>query len=140
MNNDFAVFAVLYRRDERGTLQILLIQDHTMPGKWKLAGGKSEAGETPHRTLVRELHEELSINVSVHSIGSVLYVAPIRTHAFVAYPVPYSRKFGPIRINTAELLCMQWFELKTMERMLHTGHILPHHTAALLDFIAWQET
>lgn len=36
-----------------------------LPGKWEFPGGKVEAGEDPRDCLVREIHEELSIEIDV---------------------------------------------------------------------------
>lgn len=50
--------------NEKG--EVLLAQrpeGKRLAGKWEFAGGKIEEGETPEVALVRELHEELGIEV-----------------------------------------------------------------------------
>ena len=46
--------------------QILLSQrtaDKSFPGQWEFPGGKIESSETAHEALIRELKEELGINI-----------------------------------------------------------------------------
>ena len=46
--------------------QILLSQrtaDKSFPGQWEFPGGKIESSETAHEALIRELKEELGIDI-----------------------------------------------------------------------------
>ncbi|MDO5708262.1 MAG: (deoxy)nucleoside triphosphate pyrophosphohydrolase [Andreesenia angusta] len=35
-------------------------------GKWEFPGGKIEVGETKEKALIREIHEELSVDITIH--------------------------------------------------------------------------
>jgi len=61
MHLDVAVAAI---RDDQNRLLISKRHEHLhQGGLWEFPGGKIEAGETIHQALVREIHEELGIDV-----------------------------------------------------------------------------
>jgi len=61
------VAAALVRKDGRILLQ-KRPQGRSMAGLWEFPGGKLEDGETPEAALVRELSEELAINIDVANL------------------------------------------------------------------------
>lgn len=57
---------VLVQRRPQGT---------SMPGLWEFPGGKVQVGETPEAALIRELHEELGINVSAACLAPACFAS-----------------------------------------------------------------
>lgn len=46
----------------------------SLAGYWEFPGGKIEAGETPEESLVRELMEEMEINIKINEyVGESIY-------------------------------------------------------------------
>ena len=68
------VAAALVDRDGR-----VLVQQRpeggTMAGLWEFPGGKVEPGETPEAALVRELREELGIDVETACLAPALFAS-----------------------------------------------------------------
>jgi 8-oxo-dGTP diphosphatase len=74
----FVVAAALIDTENR----VLLAQrpsGKTLAGLWEFPGGKIDAGERPEAALVRELHEELAIDVDTQDLRPI-------TFASYAYP------------------------------------------------------
>lgn len=71
--------------NEKG--QLLLTErppDKSMAGMWEPPGGKLEANETPEDALVRELKEEVGINVCAEKLESLMFVSyPYETYHLV---------------------------------------------------------
>jgi 8-oxo-dGTP diphosphatase len=68
------VAAALVDRDNR----VLLAQrpeGKTLAGLWEFPGGKLNANETPEQALVRELHEELGIEVCLECLAPFTFAS-----------------------------------------------------------------
>src|SRR3954462_16032668 len=64
--------------------RILLAQrpaGKTLAGLWEFPGGKVEPGERPEQTLIRELHEEIGVDVSEPCLAPLTFAS----HAYETF-------------------------------------------------------
>ncbi len=66
-----------------------------LAGKWEFPGGKIEEGETPEAAMVRELHEELGIEIVPENLENFW---------FLSHPYP---EFG-FHLLMPVYLCRKW--------------------------------
>lgn len=75
----WGVIGALIRQD--GALFLSRRQSHqTFPGAWEFPGGKIEAGETPEAALIREMAEEVGVDLAPHHLKPLSFTSyPYKT-------------------------------------------------------------
>jgi 8-oxo-dGTP diphosphatase len=58
-----------------------------LAGLWELPGGKVEAGEEPEEALVREIHEELGIDVAKSDLAPLIFASHAYPEFHLLMPV-----------------------------------------------------
>lgn len=111
MKNIEVVAAIIYKQD-----QVLITQraKGKFKGLWEFPGGKIETGETHQEALVREIKEELQVNIEVkNKFTEVEY----QYEDFYLKMYLYWARIVSGEINLVEHMDMQWVNFKALKNV-----------------------
>jgi 8-oxo-dGTP pyrophosphatase MutT (NUDIX family) len=100
------VALALIRRGGRWFLQRRAPANPVLPGLWEFPGGKVEGGETHQAALVRELREEVGLQVESAQPWP-LVEGPVRLHPFLVV----------VAGDPSTDLAWGWFKVEEMRRL-----------------------
>lgn len=84
-----------------------------MAGLWEFPGGKIEADERPEQTLIRELHEELGIEVKEDCLAPFTFASHVYTEFHLLMPLYLCRRWEGIA-SAREHSAIKWVKPKEL--------------------------
>jgi 8-oxo-dGTP pyrophosphatase MutT (NUDIX family) len=96
------------------TLRAASLRAHR--GQWALPGGRCDEGETPVAAALRELHEELGLELGRDAVLGLLDDYPTRSGYLITPVVVWAAASHAISPNPAEVASVHRIALNTIER------------------------
>ena len=90
------------------------LRDHA--GQWALPGGRIDAGETPAQGALRELAEEIGLELTPDDIIGTLDDYPTRSGYLITPVVVWGGDHAPLRPNPAEVASIRRIRLVDIAR------------------------
>ena len=84
--------------------------------QWALPGGRCDEGETPLQTAMRELNEELGLNLSANAVLGLLDDYPTRSGYLITPVVVWTHVGQSMAPNPAEVASVHPIPLRLIER------------------------
>jgi 8-oxo-dGTP pyrophosphatase MutT (NUDIX family) len=149
-----AVVIALTEADDDGGTAFLLtrraagLRSHR--AQWALPGGRCDQGETPVAAGLRELHEELGLEIGPDAVLGLLDDYPTRSGYLITPVVAWAAKSAAISPNLSEVASVHRIALDTIEhqdafdftaipesarrviRFHHNGQLIHAPTAAMI--------
>jgi 8-oxo-dGTP diphosphatase len=101
----------------------------TMAGLWEFPGGKVEAGERPEEALIRELKEELAIDVSASCLAPLTFASHNYEDFHLLMPLYVCRRWQGI-VSGAEGQELAWVRPDRLR-----GYAMPPADLPLIPFL-----
>lgn len=102
------------------------------PGEWAATGGSVQVGEEPLTTAVRELAEELGIDVFTEELRYCLMVKRPSAYCYV-YVLRKDISVESLTLQESEVAAVEWMSLERMESMIADGTMHRYVYRELLD-------
>lgn len=98
-------------------------------GFWEFPGGKVESGERPETALIRELKEELAIDVSESCLAPLTFASHAYEDFHLVMPLYVCRRWKGI-VNATEGQALKWLRPRDLR-----GLAMPPADAPLIPFL-----
>ena len=102
---------------------------NNLAGYWEFPGGKLEKNETPEMCLIRELKEEIDVDISKECIAPIGFSSFTYTHFHVVLMLYISRKWNG-KILPREGNSLKWIKKTELKNLK-----MPEANKTLIPFI-----